>query len=457
VEARKLCEKTGIKVQTAVGGTQKGAMLSRTRREGCHLLIATPGRLADILGDERSGVDAPKLSALVLDEADRMLDVGFEAELDQILRYLPNRSIIPRQTMLFSATIPKNVINLARKYVDPGNFEFVQTIAADETPTHEKVPQYIVPTRGYVNIYPTLLELMQRDAKRAKEDPTAPPFKAIVFFPTTSMVELVKSAFDQLRYNDQSLPPIYHIHSKLTQARRTFAAEDFRRARSGVLLSSDVTARGMDFPNVSHVIQIGVPPDREQYIHRIGRTGRAGKAGQGWLIVANDEIDHARRTLPDIPIQRAQGLESSTFDHSARSSDPPAAVEQFKAAWSRVNPELLRDAYLSHFGQSSSGTSMERRVANLNEWVREGWGWEQPPAISEHVAKKRGLLRVRGLNIASGRRENSWDSDGDSYGWDSGRRESRGQGRRSFNSDPFASMEDGGNNSYRRPPRRASF
>ncbi|KAK2067505.1 hypothetical protein P8C59_001242 [Phyllachora maydis] len=149
VEARKLGKGTGIVVQTAVG-------------------------------DEMSGIAAPRLAALVLDEADRMLDVGFDQELREILRYLPDRDAVPRQTCLFSATIPKDVVKLARSYVDPRNFQFCQTISPDETPTHERIPQHVVTAFGMENMFPALLELLKKEHQDSKTTENALPLKAIV-------------------------------------------------------------------------------------------------------------------------------------------------------------------------------------------------------------------------------------------------------------------------------------
>ncbi|EFW99056.1 dead box RNA helicase [Grosmannia clavigera kw1407] len=414
-EARKLCHGTGVIVQTAVGGTRKREMLMRTRQQGCHLMIATPGRLNDILSDEMSGIDAPRLAALVLDEADRMLDVGFDQELREIVRHLPNRSEQPRQTLLFSATLPKNVISLARTYVDPTNFQFVQTIDANDSPTHEKVPQHIVEVKGYENIYPTVLELFKREIREAKEaGDEGKPFKAIVFLPTTNFVQLTAVAFRMLARSNPELPYLYHIHSKLTQSARTNAADMFRRANTGILFSSDVTARGMDFPNVTHVIQIGVPPDREQYIHRLGRTGRADKGGEGWIIVPRDEMRSARNVLVDLPIKRADGLESATHDLSTAEADvpPPELFTHVSSAMQRVPAGLLEDTYMSFFGGQSIGRNVQTTLDNLNEWVRLGWGWEQPPAIDQNLARKRGLLKLRGLRLADGSEPRRSDRDG---------------------------------------------
>ncbi|OAA58060.1 dead box RNA helicase [Niveomyces insectorum RCEF 264] len=492
-EARKLCRGTGVIVQTAVGGTQKREMLRRTKIQGCHLLVATPGRLLDVLSTPDSGIDAPKLSALVLDEADRMLDVGFDRELQEIVRYLPNRKQQPRQTLLFSATIPKDVISLARTYVDASNFEFVQTVKGDEVPTHEKVPQHIVPVRGYENIYPTMLELFKREIQAARSaGADGKPFKAIVFLPTTNYVQLTAMAFQRLSKTHRELPYMHHIHSKLTQAARTAAANAFRNADSGILFSSDVTARGMDFPNVSHVVQIGVPPDREQYIHRLGRTGRADKGGQGWLIVAQDEINLARNVLGDLPIKRAKGLENADLDlTNIKDQVPPETVADVKDAMQRVPSGLLVDTYMSFFGGSTIGRSMQTTLDNLNNWALHGWGWEEPPAINQELARKRGLLKLRGVRIAQpggrehqsfGERRERQDSfgGGDPFervfqqgSQDGGsRRQSsdRGRGfdrpRRQFGGDRFGGGDrsggrSGGNRSRdgwsEKPRRRADF
>ncbi len=231
-----------------------------------------------------------------------MLDVGFERELGEIVQFLPPRDEVPRQTLLFSATIPQNVVSLARTYVDGQNFEFVQTVKGDETPTHEKIPQFILPAKGYANLYPSLVELLRREAQQSKEDSETMPLKAIIFFPTTAMVEMTSVLFSRLRRQNPWLPPIGHIHSKLTQAKRTFAADSFRRTRSGILFSSDVTARGMDFPDVSHVIQMCLP--------RIGNSTSIGldelQSGQGRAGLAH----------------RPRGRHGGGKAHSAWPSDP---------------------------------------------------------------------------------------------------------------------------------------
>ncbi|EXA48423.1 hypothetical protein FOQG_10193 [Fusarium oxysporum f. sp. raphani 54005] len=432
VEARRLVAHTGLVVQCAVGGTDKRSMLQQTRRQGCHLLVATPGRLNDLLQDPGSGIDAPNLAALVLDEADRMLDVGFERELNEIIKCLPRPEEKVRQTMLVSATIPDSVIRLARNMVRANDFEFVQTIPENESLTHDKVPQHIVPVSGWAQVFPSLFELLEREAAKIRETPGAMPLKAIVYFNTTALVELAGELFYQQRQNARNDGSPYFssfvMQSKLSQVQRQRAADRFREARTGVLLSSDVTARGMDFPNVTHVIQIDTPRERESYIHRLGRTGRQNKEGQGWLIIPNSSVRNARKMLQGLPIQQNSSLTSAETDVAGGETTPHH--ESTKALFGTVPRSLLATAYMSMFGMANDKVSMAEEV---NEWTRLGWGWEKPPSVSHSWAQKLGLANIRGMQLSEpGQRF------GDRSG---GRSDDRFDGfSRRESSDPFDSM-----------------
>ncbi|KAI2469386.1 ATP-dependent RNA helicase mss116 [Annulohypoxylon bovei var. microspora] len=418
VEAQKLARHTGIVVQTAVGGTRKKEALWKMRREGCHILVATPGRLQDILSDPDSGISAPHLQAVVLDEADRMLDVGFADDIRNILDLLPPIHKVDRQTLLFSATIPRDVVHLAKNMVKTDNFEFVQTINPNETPTHERVPQNLVQVNGYENWFPTVMELAAKAQKRAQEDPEALPFKAILFFSNTSTVTFANRVFRSTSLSDRAGGPgIFDIHSKLTQSQRTRNADLFRAAKTGILVSSDVTARGMDFPNVSHVIQIGLPPDRDQYIHRVGRTGRAGKAGEGWLILAKEEVQEARNRLPGLPIKPNNDLVAPT--HVLGQGDPPAEVAGFfkelSGVYERLPKQLFRETYYSMLGQKM-GRYLQPGdlVSLLNKWCFNAMGWTEQPAISSRSATNRGLSQIPGIRI--GHDEPDADELGNPFG-----------------------------------------
>lgn len=420
VEAEKLTRGTGLVVQRAVGGTQKSEMLRRCKREGCHLLVATPGRLNDLLEDPRSGIAAPNLAAIVLDEADRMLDVGFKTELQEIVDKLPDVRDKPRQTLLFSATIPKDVVQLAREWVRPDNFDFIQTVSQGEALTHERVKQHLVPCRGWGNVFPALFEVIEKESANRRANPDLPPFKAMVFLPSTAMVDLAADAFNAGFRQSTGLFNL-RIHSKLTQQGRTRAADRFRELSSGILFSSDVTARGMDFPNVTHVIQAGPPSDREHYIHRIGRTARQGKEGEGWLIISQTDIGTARHELGGLPIEPNRTIVSAEVDLTAATEDQDRTpvFDTTMDALKRVPRSSLAATYMSLFARVTR-QNVRDRVEELKEWFVNGIGLENTPAMSPKTADKLGLRRVEGLNIGY---DDDFVNDGSSA------RDSRGGGR----------------------------
>jgi ATP-dependent RNA helicase MSS116 len=416
VEARKVTRNTGIKVQVAVGGNSKRAMLAQMQREGCHLLVATPGRLNDLLTDPYSKVSAPDLSCLVLDEADRLLDAGFADEIEEIMRSLPDIRVKDRQTLLFSATVPKEVMGLVRRTLKD-DFQFVQTIQKGEQATHQKVPQKVVEVGGLENLMPALLELCKREIEKNGLSPdTSMPFKALVYFSSTANVELATRIFENLKassgglYAKHPLWPteISQMHAKLTQQQRTRVSDRFRRARSAIMFSSDVTARGMDFPNVTHVIQIGLPPDRDQYIHRIGRTGRGDKPGEGWLFISRLESRAARRRLQGLPLKPDTSLEAAAVDMTCDAQLPAAlatTLTQIVDATKIVDRETKATAYMAMIGVMHGTDDKQGLIDTLNQWTRYGWGWEEPPSISSRLAANLGLSRLRGVSI--GRRPDS--------------------------------------------------
>lgn len=409
VEARKLARGTGIVVQTAVGGTQKREALQKMKREGCHLLVATPGRLNDLLSDRAARVAAPSLQAMVLDEADRMLDVGFADEIESIMQNLPLVHEVDRQTLLFSATIPNNVVKLAKSLIKVDNFEFIQTIDESEAPTHERIPQNLAVVAGYENWLPSILEIAQKAVQKGDN-----PFKAIVFFNSTALVQYAQGVLEQAPLFRQNRIRSWDIHSKLSQAQRTRAAESFRRAQSGILISSDVTARGMDFPGVTHVIQVGLPPDRDQYIHRIGRTGRAGKAGEGWILLAAEELPEARARLPGLPIKPTQELESARVELENGIPDGPTKelFEQVRQGYKDLPEQAFEQVYISVLGQKTSRVwSPEAMVNLLNRWCKHGLDLAETPGMSATSARKRGFHGIPGLRVIEGYDRSRRDND----------------------------------------------
>lgn len=404
VEAKKLTQNTGIIVQTAVGGTHKASGLRAIKREGCHILVGTPGRLKDILSDPYSEVRAPNLSAFVLDEADRLLDQGFGPEIREIQDLLPNREEVDRQTLLYSATVPMEVMDVVRRTMKP-NFQFVRTVQEGEQQTHEKVPQKVAILRGFENQMPALLELCKREIASKSEM----PFKAIVYFSATADVNLAASTFRNLKepgssmFHKHPLEPtsIVEMHARLTQEQRTRASTMFRNARSAILFSSDVTSRGMDFPNVTHVIQIGLPQTRDAYIHRLGRTARADKKGEGWLILTDLESREGQQRLYNLPLYEDRSLQAAKIDMSQDAQIPQdlaSILTQVIEASRMVRPAQKAATYLAALG-IYQWAPKGYLIDSLNSRAKFCWGMEKPPSIPPGLATKLGYTRVPGANI----------------------------------------------------------
>ncbi|KAL8795691.1 MAG: hypothetical protein Q9195_001929 [Heterodermia aff. obscurata] len=437
VEAKKLTRKTGVIVQTAVGGTAKGMHLRQMREQGCHLLVGTPGRLNDLLSDPYSKVRAPNLSAFVLDEADRLLDAGFLPEIKSIQQQLPSRRDIDRQTLLFSATVPDEVMEIVRETMKP-DFQFVRTVQIGEQQTHDRIPQKQVSVRGFANFLPALLELCKRGL--ASRD-SAMPFKAIVYFGATADVILAAQTFMNLKtpgssvFHKHPLHParIIEMHARLSQAHRTRAADNFRRADSAIMFSSDVTARGMDFPNVTHVIQMGAPTSRDTYIHRVGRTGRGDKPGEGWLILTDFEAREARHRLTKLPLVRDESLETGQVDMSQDAQLPEhvaTSLTQIVDASRAIPREQKAAAYLATLGVYQWIPHKQDLVDSLNDRAKYCWAMEEPPSVGPGLASKLGLSRTRGLVIRSSRFDNDPSP--------------------SFNQDRSSGYQSGGSPGYRR-------
>ena len=411
VEAKRVTRNTGVIVQTAVGGSAKMAGLRQLKQQGCHILVATPGRLTDILSDPYSHVKAPNLSCFVLDEADRLLDDGFAPDIQRIQDHLPDRRDVDRQTLLYSATVPQEVMHVVRQTMKP-DFQFIRTVKEGEQQTHEKVIQKLVTVPGFENIIPVLLELCKREINATARNTTESvrPFKAIVYFSATAHVSLTAAVLQSLRNPGQSVfhegplhpAKVIEIHGKLDQGPRTKAAEAFRNATSAVLLSSDVTARGMDFPNVTHVIQVGLPPSPEQYIHRIGRTARGGKTGEGWLLLSKLEAGRIRRQLPGMPLQPDNTLETVNVDMKKDAQLPEhvaATLIQVGEAMKYVPRTLKNASYSAMLSYYNWYPDKRSLVEAVNDLAAYGWGMAQSPAISPQTARRINIAGIPGVNI----------------------------------------------------------
>ncbi|XP_063677413.1 uncharacterized protein LOC134813525 [Bolinopsis microptera] len=253
-----------------MGGANRKTEVEKLGK-GVNLLIATPGRLLDHLQNTKNFVFR-NLKCLVIDEADRILEVGFEEEMKQIIRLVP----VKRQSMLFSATQTRNVEDLARISLQQAPL-YVGVDDEEEKSTVEGLEQ------GYV-VCPSdkRFMLLFTFVKKNKDK------KCMVFFSTCSAVKYHAELFNYIDI------PVKDIHGKQKQQKRTTTFFEFCNASSGVLFCTDVAARGLDIPAVDWIIQYDPPDDPKEYIHRVGRTARAGGAGNALLFLLPQEIAFLR-------------------------------------------------------------------------------------------------------------------------------------------------------------------
>ncbi|SPO20335.1 related to RNA helicase [Ustilago trichophora] len=331
-EAKKLLtHQPELKVQLLVGGASRNFQINDWRRSRPDVVVATPGRVLDLLNDV--GMIREAMTAcrtLILDEADTLLEMGFRDDLQAIMRHLPAK--VDRQTMLFSATVSPEIRAIARASLQ-NDHRFIDCVPAGEENVHKHIPQFATVLESAEEQIPHILRLIAHDQliNPGKS-------KTIVFAPTTKMTELLA---DVLRDTQRHLPAssgasVYEIHSKKDQRARFNTSDRFRKDQTGasVLVTSDVSARGVDYPGTTRVIQVGIPSSKDQYIHRIGRTGRAGAQGRSDIVLQNFERGFLHFQLDDLPVTQlhvddlAEEIQTlaKRFDESPEEFKPPREV-----------------------------------------------------------------------------------------------------------------------------------
>ena len=258
----------GIAILPVYGGSSIGSQIGALKR-GVHVVVATPGRLIDLM--ERGAVSLAKVKTLVLDEADEMLNMGFQEDIETILGGVPE----DHRTMLFSATMPKTIAEIAKKYLNN---------AVEITIGHKNAGS------ANVNHVYYLVHAKDKYAALKRIVDYYPNIYGIIFCRTKlDTQEIAKNLMDE-GYNADAL------HGDLSQEQRDLVMRKFRTRHLQLLVATDVAARGLDVDDLTHVINYGLPDDLEVYTHRSGRTGRAGKKGTSICIVHIKE----RRRLKDI-------------------------------------------------------------------------------------------------------------------------------------------------------------
>jgi len=345
--------------------------------------------------------------------------MGFRPDIERILRLLqPSKNT--RQTLLFSATIPNQVNEIANIALRP-NWAFVDTVGEESEQTHQHVQQQLM-ISSQQDIVRNLFSILDRET-------TSGPYKIIVFFTTARLVgfmsELFNSVSSQIGYK------VLEIHSRKTQKAREKASEAFRKSSNAIMFTSDVTARGMDYPDVTFVLQVGLT-DRSQYIHRLGRTARAGKVclflcsfllvldtsdhslnhmltllaffilfylkdGKGGLLLADYEEHHmTKHELKDMPLvpmtvpdsQRANSAATQAIQNVARSKDLTTSGEQAYRAW------------LGYYNGALKKLRWDKKqlVQQANMWTSEV-GLREQPSLQRKTVGKMGLKGVPGLRL----------------------------------------------------------
>ena len=286
-ELENFAKNTSLRSTVIFGGVGQNPQV-RQLQKGVDVLVATPGRLLDLVG--QGYVDLSMICVLVLDEADRLLDMGFIPDVKRIVQQTPKS----RQSLLFSATMSKGVSQLARNMLrDP-----IRVDVSPKQPTVKKIDQRVIMVEK-----PDKLEVLQtllHDESLSR---------AIVFTRTKHGANKVAKKLCAAGVSADA------IHGNKSQSARQRALADFKKGRTWVLVATDIAARGLDIEGVSHVINFELPHEPEGYVHRIGRTGRAGASGVAWSLVDPSEVSRLRA------VEQLIRLALSRFDKALNKLD----------------------------------------------------------------------------------------------------------------------------------------
>jgi superfamily II DNA/RNA helicase len=298
-----------------VGGVPMSTQLKRMEKKP-RLVIATPGRLVDHLQHEHFNLKT--VCILILDEADRMLDMGFAAQINEVVRLVPNK----RQTLLFSATWDGSVSELARKYLNP---QMMRITAGETSQAASSVQQVLLPVS----------EAAKRDL--LLDEVNAERGSILVFCSTQIRAESVAN------YLSEYGVKVNAIHGGRTQGQRSTALKQFREGKIKVLVATDIAARGIDVSEIAHVINYDLPQLAQDYVHRIGRTGRAGLDGKATtFLTPNDE-----RRWSDI-VALLKKTDSTVPKPTKKQAVRAANVADIETEMVEVKPKANRKPTRSH-------------------------------------------------------------------------------------------------------------
>jgi ATP-dependent RNA helicase RhlE len=324
---RMLSAGTNLRSATVYGGVGAKPQI-RTLRQGVEIIVACPGRLLDLMAQGHTRLD--RVEILVLDEGDRMFDMGFLPDVRRIIKAVPSQ----RQTMLFSATFPREVEHLASQSLKQPHRIAVGISRPARTVSHAlyPVPQHL--KRGLL-----LALLKQTDTD-----------SVLIFTRTKHRASRLQKQIQDAGYKVTSL------HSNRTQGQRQMALNGFKSGRYQIMVATDIAARGLDVDSISHVINFDIPDTADAYIHRIGRTGRAERSGDAFTLVTPEDDDMIR-TLEKIMGHKLERRILNGFDYTApappRSAPTPRRVKRpFTSPARQTEPRHLHRQY-AHAGNKS--------------------------------------------------------------------------------------------------------
>ena len=362
-----------ISSKVTIGGTKRD-----TLRPIPSVIVGTPGRLHDVMS--RTPGLFKNVQTVVLDEGDTLMDMGFRPEIRRILNKLPS----DRQTLLFSATMPPALKTIVSEYIknDYKTIDCIQE-AIGTSHTNVKVDQSHVVLDHPSDLTHYVKEAIDRSIADHRD-----LHKIIVFFNNTGLVKAMYKYFEKDRMFKRS--NVFQLHAKMQQRSRTNTSNRFRKSKRGVLFTTNVSARGVDYPDVTHVIQCGDPGSREDYIHRLGRTGRKDKSGNGILILNELEADKILHSIKDQNCPKNEDLHEAV-----RNGNHPTENKDHLDRLDRLQSEAVREMYMGMLGHYSNNNNRlktsKEEIIDMANGVLAGFGVDQPPHISDNLLRKMGL------------------------------------------------------------------
>ncbi len=365
----------GIRTLTVYGGVGYGRQIALIHK-GVQIVVATPGRLKDLYKKGKIDVFNPEI--VVLDEADEMLDMGFLEEIKEIFEYIPQN----RQTLLFSATMPEPIKELADNILY--NPKFISVVGDEDATTNNIIDQ-----RYYV------INENERDDAIVRLLETEKTNKCLIFCRMKREVDRLSEYLAALGFNARGL------HGDMEQPERDEVIKGYRRGQIKIMVATDVASRGLDVKDVTHVFNYHIPFDPQSYVHRIGRTGRAGKSGQAITLVTTGEFKELQRIQKEVgaemrlaTIETDNGLSEAVIEsliEKIRSSDIHPEIDMIMNALTDIDQKLLLKKVISMMMNREESVSSDRigLDQNMVDEMMENYKDEKKSSRNNHRRRRR--------------------------------------------------------------------